>query len=473
MQKSFLIVLAALLVVSVSAQTYPIATNISYFTQWLPVVVLAVMLSIGIVVGYYLLGMLLNNSQMRSGAINEFSNVIFTIVIVVIILAIFNFIGNATYATAVIPRSVPQSICNTLQNANLNFISTSTQYNSPAEQICASLINNNAGAGLTPNIDYPLASTYLIIANLTNQSVTNLNAVYVFGSYINFLGSFVATDSICVPNETCLLGTFGSEAVGFTAIVSFSPFAGETSVAYTMRAFTTQSTLIFTSFMLQLIGIIVMLFMWPYLLAAGIILRSTFLTRRLGGLLIAICIGGLLVFPLVFLAQYAGLTNANLVPIGSNTFNSMNSNAIPILAINGLDNNGNLVVYNSNSINFYVFPRADYAIHAAGCWPHVDLLTQELAIVTTYIAPGYGLAVGLSNLAGSLGSFTTTALLPTSCNTAASINSLYALANIYGIMSIIGIFFPLMDLLIGISAIIGISDLIGGSTSLIGLERLL
>ena len=76
----------------------------------------------------------------------------------------------------------------------------------------------------------------------------------------------------------------------------------------------------FYLFIMQLLIILVLLFAWPYLLAAGIILRSTFLTRRLGGLLIAIVVASLLVFPLMFLLEYSALSNPSIAsPIGANT----------------------------------------------------------------------------------------------------------------------------------------------------------
>jgi hypothetical protein len=66
---------------------------------------------------------------------------------------------------------------------------------------------------------------------------------------------------------------------------------------------------------MQLVLIIMMLFMWPYLLAAGMVLRAFTYTQRIGGLLIAIVVVSLLVYPTIIMFQYKTLSQ-NLPAVG-------------------------------------------------------------------------------------------------------------------------------------------------------------
>ncbi|MDE1833933.1 MAG: hypothetical protein KGH64_01195, partial [Candidatus Micrarchaeota archaeon] len=66
----------------------------------------------------------------------------------------------------------------------------------------------------------------------------------------------------------------------------------------------------------QLLVILILLVSWPYMLAAGILLRSFTFTRRAGGLIIALTIVGTIIYPMLLLFQYASLSN-----ISSQTYN--------------------------------------------------------------------------------------------------------------------------------------------------------
>ncbi len=470
-------VLSALLVFSASAAAAipSITTNVSAFTEWLPIIILAIMVSVVIVLIYYIIGKLLNNKSIVSAAIFEFENAIGTAVIVVIILVLFEFFGSGVYPTLLMSNTAATNICTTLNGANVNFINTLQQ--NPTNQICTKILPNvgnssgssagNQSAQQTNNLDYGLASTYLVVANLTNQTATNLNAYYMFRSYMSFLSSFNSSDIICWPQQSCLESGFGV----FEAKYTFQPFGGYEILLGSANLLTQQSTLIFYFFIIQLITITVLLYAWPYILAAGIILRASFLTRRVGGLLIAIAVVGLLVYPAIFLMQYNSLNNlSGSSPIGAAS--------VPNLQLIGKTPTG--TINYDTRLNFYVFPRADYIIANSGCWPPGgNLIAGELQVIGAYGSPGLGLINGALNLlstaSSSLGGPQLNSQLLSlgfGCRSPNAIQTVFALYNLYGIMSIIGVIFPILNVLITISALISVSSILGGDTRLFGLERL-
>ncbi len=482
------------------------------FTAWIPVIIVAILLSVGIVIGYYLLGVLLNNGRMRSAAMAEFANALATALVIVALLIIFNFFGSATSnpILSAVPSSTISTICTQLQTANVIFVNSNSSSNSPTSQVCSALVQNAQSTGATATLDYGLTATYVITANLTEQAAENLNAAYVFNGYMNFLQSFAARDIVCFPTDDCLL-TYGPTSRYINA--SVKPFAGYIGIYKSLNLVTTQSTLIFTVFMFQLIAMLTFMFLWPYLLAAGLILRVTLFTRRLGGLLIAIVVVVMLIYPAIFLIEYTALSNAGIQPIGANTFGT---NAIPVLTIGSLSpgvspsNNDQYIctppsnlgippypsptpcatgsgatqsanpsyvapnIYASNSINFYVFPHLNAVLNYYGCWPTAGLLGEEEIIAGTYAAPAYGFASVLGNLVGaSYGNNNPLPIPGFNCYAQNSVDSLFALYQVYGLMSVIGVILPILNLLLGISAVFGISDLLGGASDIFGLSRLI
>lgn len=454
---------------STTTVNYNIATSISQFQSWFPIITLAVIVSFSVVILYYVLGYVLNNKNMISGAKLELEKVLFTIVVLVIIIMLLNYIGTAEYSTTLISQSSMQTICTQLNNPNtdnsLAFVSSAESVNSPTYNVCSGLINTAGGKSITTNIDYGLASVYVIISNLTNQAANNLNAIYVYRTYTGFLSNFKATDGLCFPQETCLAGL---DSVSFSVNYGFAPFAGYNPLITRSTEFVSnQSTLIFYLFIMQLLFMLLILYGWPYILAAGLILSSSTITRKAGGFLIAFVISALIIFPIIYLMEYTAFTSNTLSPIGSTS--------LPSLSLTGETFNSQIINYDGTSANFFVFPNAAYILNKDGCWPHGGLISQELLIVGAYSVPGYGLVLGLVNAFGSFSSAPISYLpIPFfNCTPQNAINSVFDLMNLYGIMSVVGIIFPLLNIFIGITATIGISQLLGGTTSILGLNRLL
>jgi hypothetical protein len=496
-----------------AATTPPsITTSISAFTEWLPIVVLAIIASVGIVMVYYIIGTLLNNRTIKSAALSEFENAIGTALVVVILIAVFELFGSGFYPSLLMSRSNANNLCTTLNGANLNFINGLQQ--TPTNQICTNLIPSAGNGGNNPNqqqatanLDYGLASTYLVLANLTNQTATNLNGYYIYRGYMSFLSTFNSTDSMCWPALTCvglsvatggtgLLGNLagsvsGSTPAGYGALevkYTFQPFAGYDILLDSANLLTQQSTLMFYLFILQLMIIIVLLHSWPYILAAGIILRASFLTRKVGGLLIAIAVVGLLVYPAIFLMQYNSLNTVGSQPIGATslpTLQLIGSQPPPASLSSALaslvSQPSSYTINYDEKLNFFVFPRADYIIYHDGCWPAGgNLITGELQVIGAYGTPLLGLLNGALNLFTNTGQTATSGPSVSSqllhlgftCNSYNAINTTFSLYNLYGLMSIIGLIFPLINALLVLAALFSISSLLGGDTRLFGIERL-
>ncbi|MCL5427642.1 MAG: hypothetical protein M1321_00455 [Candidatus Marsarchaeota archaeon] len=488
-------------VLHASSTTTPIATSVSDFTSWLPITVLAVIASVVIALLYYIVGIVINNKTVISAAFSEFENVLGTVVIVVIIIALLSLFGSGIFQSLLMPKSSAQGLCSTLQGANLNFISSSQQ--SPTNDICTGIIQNSGSAGgnpqadqLTDNLDYGLASTYLLMANLTNQTSTNLNAYFMFRGYINFLNTFNASDIMCEPGFTCQTFGFGAFSVKYV----FNPFAGYELALVATNFLTQQSTLIFYLFIIQLMAILALMYAWPFMLAAGIILRASFLTRRVGGLLIAMAIVGLIVYPSITLIQYNALNSISsgispaspifgVAPIGPESFNTMQliGDEPPVTSLSStlaqmvLQAHPTVATFNyDSSLNFYVFPRADYIMYHDGCWPlGGHLWLAELQVTSAYSIPGVALANGILNIISSASTVlggqpiqSQLLRLGFTCNSNNLMNTIFNLYNLYGMMSVIGLIIPLIDVLIVIAALFSVSSLLGGDTRLFGLERL-
>ncbi len=508
-------------------------TDYSALQQWLPVVFLAMLASALLVGLYYIIGVAINSGRVKDTARYEFGQVIGTaIVVVLIIIALVVF--SSLFST-VVPRSSMQNICNTLKGGQLDIINSAYSSGgspSPTEVICNNLINGNGGgADITDNLDYGLGSTYVIVANVTNQTASNTNALYIFSTWISFLTTFRGGNEVCFPVDC-----FSSDLPAVSVAYSFGPLTGYDFITKgVLLPLQTQAIFLFQMNVMQLIIVILMLYMWPYLLAAGMILRATIIGRRIGGLLIAIAVTAVIVYPLVFLSEYVSLTSNNLYPIGvpanaipatfsnsaptsflgtgttSNSFSNLNIYELPTndFPFNSFDNqyygkieyqpdSANTVLYKFNA---FVFPRLDEVINADGCWPEVwvpggpwgflvnpvvgiaqqltagdhissgNLLETEGAFTAFYLAGGG--VTGIANLVGTITSFSASIpYVPTTCTPPQAMQTFFDLVNVYSLMYVEGVMLPILNILISIVAIMGISGLLGGDTNILGLGKL-
>jgi len=461
-------------------------THFSVLENWISILTLAILIGIFIVSFIYFAGSLLNSSRIKETAINELGQLIGTVIIAVIIIAIVEFFGSAS-VTALTANTIGGNIiqiCQQLSNDQFNLVD-SNSITSPTNTICAatnsiySNIQNGGGSGIGTALfaDYDLMASYIIVANLTSQMAQNLNALYQYENYIGFLSTLTPVTTYCeaAPPASLappLLAAWCIVPINPRALslsVSFTPYKGYTILKEISKPIETEAYMIFEIYLIELLSIITFIYAWPYLLAAGIILKASMFTRRVGGMLIGIVIAGLIIFPIIFLMEYASLNNATLGPIGASP------NTIPVFTMNGNTLTGHYVVYNSNTINFFVFPNATNIVNYYGCYPFGgNIYLSELSISAYYMIPGVGIYNLLAYAIGGAvtGSLPNIPLTVVSCQPQNALTLIFHFADLYGIIGVTGYILPIINILILFSAIKGISQLMGGDTNLLGLGRL-
>ncbi len=333
MRQNILLFAVILLSISGIGLAAPLASSyqVGFFQNWLPVLFAAIITALGLTVMYYFIGVMLNNPRIKGTALSELEQVVGTVFLIMIILGIMAIIGGGTtlsYRSALSTGPNPvtgqvSAICNNiLVNSQVGFLnsrSTSANFPGPypttlpqATTAVCSIVNGGAGLDpVTANLDYGLASTYVIIANLTNQSIDELNGLYNLDNLIFFLRGIQSYADVCAP-VTCIIAPLPREA---ETIVYYKLYYGYVFQRTIMPIMDTQANLSIYLYMTQLVLIVTLLTTWPYLLAAGILLRTFTITRRAGGLIIAAVIVGTIIYPILFLFQYTALNN--LLPPGT------------------------------------------------------------------------------------------------------------------------------------------------------------
>lgn len=533
---------AALLLSATAAAQQTIVTSYGVFNNWIPVIMAAAILAVMLASVYYMIGWLLNNNRVKASAISELQHAGGSILLVVLLVWFFYLIGTSSsigFSSILGSGGASQvsNICNKiLPNSQIStfkstYYDTAQNLPGPTTSVCQYLINGKSGATpITKKIDYGLAATYVIFANMSNQSSMELNSLYNFDSLLFFLRNLQPFIVVCIPAE-CDLPV---PDVVPTLKLSYNPYGGYILQRAIMPAITTEGTISLYMFVIQMVLILLVLISWPYLLAGGILLRTIPFTRRIGGLLIAATIVAVVIYPTVFLFEYSSLSNLN-----PSSF--VGASSIPAVSLCGFgqlsNSGGNNVLYCYTSadslktsyilkgltpadgtpatlnacasvsqgeqpflaggnpfstaatcyvkrdLNFYVYPYAGDVINLYSCyvgagastiWPFegevlAQTLTQEIALPVTFILSFF---TGISPLSSPLGLLTGNS---GACvarigpyNIAAALS---ALANLYGIIAVSAFIVPIINALMMISAMVGISSLMGGETTIIGLSR--
>lgn len=361
-----------------TAQT--LVTPYSEFEYWLPIVFLGILFSFLIVSVHYILGAALQNNRVKSSAIGELGQVLGAAIIAVIVIGVLYFIGTSEFSLVsfISPSSV-SSLCAQVGASKLTFLS-----GAPTNTICNSVSLLESGSSdITDRLDYGLFSSYAIIANVTNQASNNLDAMYVFEGWLGFLSKFTSNTAICMPGQTCWNPAIPRD---FSLDFSYSPLAGYQALTSVTAPLEAEASLTFYLLFMQLVVILVLLYAWPYFLAAGMIMKATFFTRRLGGLLMAIALSGVLIFPLMYVLEYSAFSNMNLGPIGATN--------LPNIPVYEALTNGNVMVYGSNSIGGYV---PSYLVPSVGCAAYSYVSHSVASLGPSYV---YESECGNPNTAG-------------------------------------------------------------------------
>lgn len=459
---------------------YSYTTNVSVFSYWLPIVIIAVFIGVAISLGYYMVATLLNNSRLKQNALAEFYQVLGTVGVLVIIIMILNAYGTGIYQGDATLSAAATAICTTSQLGSSPLLLTNSGVAGPTENICSQIIDvqSTGSSDITTNIDYGLAATYVLMANVTSQAAVNLNALNVLENYYSTLATVNPTESVCWP-ESCIASPAGQ---AFSATYSYLPFWFYGKIRGGTLYIGTEAQIAFYMGVLQMVIIIIMLFGWPYLLAAGLVLRASFFTRKAGGLMLAIVLVGMVLYPMLNAFEYSAMANANspLVPIGANTVTSTTYNAMTLVGTPTTTTGtaaANTITYGVSNFNFYVYPRLDYILNYDGCWPPGgSVLLGETQVAGGYVIPGIGLYLALKDF---IGSFVNAVIEPSSptygfnCTPANLFEAIVNIADLYGMVFTSSVLVYILNILMLLSAIKGISSMLGGDTSLLGIGRLL
>ena len=494
---------------------FPILQITSYSsisTEMFPIISIAVFIDAVIVALWYFAGAVHNNNKVKSTAMGEFYQVFGTALLVVVlagILVIFaNTFYSATSSTSLMSPSAIFNMCKginstsmlTLLNSSLSPTGSSLLYSSSSSGfpgLCA-LVNQINSPTFTEKIDYPLAATGVIIANVTNQTATNLNSFFIFDSYVGFLEKLSPSLDLCIsPGDPpspvipeCLLPLpYPPELL---IHYSITPFAGYSLIYKSLAALGDLLTAALESFIAQLTLLSIFLYAWPYMLFAGIILRATPFTRKIGGLLLAMAVAGVIFFPLIFSIEYLSLANGlgpslGYTPSSTGLFGIVTPNSYSANSIGSYYGFGNIFTNSTYFIpnstgepyvtNFYVMPSIKAIAIYEGAWPHNGNLFETEQSDTQYLLVPYAnggaifhsiMAFADHNPTPPIGTFG----ISYAFNRSQALNTNYLMARSYGVFGISAYFLPIINLIIVLTAIIGVSGLLGGDTSLAGLSRL-
>jgi hypothetical protein len=364
----------------------------------------------------------------------------------------------------------------------------------------------------------------VVTANLTDQTAIALNQTFVLDSYLMFLKGFALTIGLCYQTSippapsppTCAsLPFFGAPplpAVPYIFYLKWSqtPLAGLDLIRQSLPTLSNLLYMALGSFLVQLTFINIFLYIWPFLIFFGLVLRGIYFLRKTGGLLIAIAIGALLFYPTVFGIEYLGANNPTITQPQINAQTGVSFQQSP-----------NLLTFCGSSsyeypINFFVLPSIQGIAQDCHCWPSWGIFGSEMGDVAAVNQPFFlgagvvdkiantftGLLSGItgqpattfgcSNGPSSCGTFDLSSLLfawgAPSCSigtyapapnggigqssgTDGGEGTIVGVTQAYGLIGVTAYFLPIINILITLAAIRGLSGLLGGDVNIAGLSR--
>ncbi|MCL5423662.1 MAG: hypothetical protein M1385_01090 [Candidatus Marsarchaeota archaeon] len=507
-------------------------------SQFIPIILIAILADSMIISLWYMISSIINSSEWKAGAISEFYQLVGTVIIMVIIVGVLGTYGSAFVSSlgnsGLSPTSMTLTCANLELNSNLNILKLNptglTTYSFLSginglsfSGLCSYIYAQDIAPSFSSTLNYPLAATGIITANLTNQTATNINSYFVLDSYIGYLKGLSPTYEFCLqgaPGEglSCLLPPLAFVNPPLLTVVgSYKPYAGFSMLYNIMRTLGVLLTSALESFIGQLLLISTMLEIWPYLLFIGILARVFPYTRKIGGLFIAVAIGVLFFYPLIFSMEYLTIGHGLNSQVNQNSLNVQNvASGIttatgqittnPITGITNLINNNPLSgpgpigsAYGTNysttntltelpagldgsipyNLNFFSEPSLQAIATTNNCWPangaKYGSLSSELSNTATFLNPitsSISTVLMFLRSTSTLPSGVPSLYLSNACNEQSSENMLFMIMNAYGIIGIPAYWLPIMNLVITLSGIIGLSGLLGGDTLMAGLGNL-
>lgn len=243
-------------------------------------------------------------------------------------------------------------------------------------------------------------STYMQCPSaMSGNSAMCLAYNYLIGSGYSMAGTF--HPSILATSTLLLTGLFAlNAALGAIASVKISVFIVTISFSYIVNPLIMEINYIIRMLSTIAIGAVVqgsvLLFIdasaITLILPAGIILRSLYLTRRLGGFLMALSIGLYVVLPLAYVFD-AAIASSYGSQIDLNSITNIGQNATNI------ESNvyGEISATSSNSLLYRVSSSAISAVQSlSGAFSGMaNLILQGIAylIVYTFVLPAFSLII--------------------------------------------------------------------------------
>ncbi len=498
------------------------ATYSSVQVTWLPLVFLALLLD-GVIVGvWYMIGYILNNGGMKGAARAEYEQFIGTgvmaAIIVVMLPVISGLLTSSMNATQLMNTGTMTTMCDRIGSYNTGLINYLAILSSDPTKagfsflsgtgqpgafpgICAYITQQQSNPNADTQVSYPLAASTLVIANLTNQTAVNYYNLHIVGSYIGYLTKINPEFALCLqfpqPGLTgpCVIPPQATTVPDLVFInASYNPYAG-----YEMpyKSLDTVASLIGTSieiFTAELVTTSIFLYIWPFLLFLGLVLRATPFTRKIGGLLMAVGIGVVLIYPTVFAFEYLSVGNGLASAIGSVQgtvgetisqaygFNSITSNSITMIDYSPPGS----TTPQPYIPNFFIEPSIKRIAQHYNCWPPggevIGPFGAEVADTEKMLLPFNNMIAFITQLiSGSAPSISFASIpsaiesigaLPYSCSAQDTEGLAFAMFNAYGIIGMAALLLPLINVMVTITAIAGLSGLFGGDTGLAGLTKL-
>jgi hypothetical protein len=454
----------------------------------MPIVMAALLLDSGIVGIWYLLGVILGNDRVKSSARNEMYQLVGTVILAMMIIGFMLAYGSSFFnvlsGTALMKPTAIGSLCTSLMSqSQLDLLGSPSGITGVAsllsgpqnpsgtqfEGIC-SLVQ---AAGIpttdpTNVIDYPLAATATILANITNQTAANLESSFTFDAFIGFLATLRPSNWICQDDtdidSTCIEPSPLAAPPSFEFNYYFQPFGGYDLLLTNLGTLGVLLTTAVEICCAQLDFLVICLYLWPYLLFIGLVLRATLFTRPLGGLFIAAALSIVLILPVSYAIEYLALAQPNLSNLGLTYGFTPATSIYP-----SMDSNGHAVI--PYTINFFVQPNMKEIISTNGCWPSGGLEAGEIADIATLLIPGESILTGI--ISSIFVYQAPTVYVPEYCPPPQALSIFFELLQAYGLMGISIYLLPLLNIVILLTAMRGLSGLMGGDTELAGLARLI
>ncbi|MDE1845682.1 MAG: PKD domain-containing protein [Candidatus Micrarchaeota archaeon] len=275
--------------------------------QWLPILAIAIFLSISFAAILYMLGKILNDPQISARGLSELGQGIGTAIFAVLAVGVLLFFGTFISGSTLFTGGFSTDISNICAGFSSPQVQLALVQQNPTTLMCTIVKGTNGGGvDATPYLNYGLASSYVIIANLTNQAANNINSLYVYEGFVGFLSTLVSDPGFCEPAPSCTIPVVQRL---FSVDVSSKPLAGYSLISSMTRPVESQAVFIFYMLLTQMVVFIILINIWPYLLAAGILLRALPFTRSAGGLLMGLTLVIVIILPLVTMIEYGALAH--------------------------------------------------------------------------------------------------------------------------------------------------------------------